>query len=173
MAAGLAIVVAAAGVASAAPGDTTVTFSVSGGSLSISVPAGPVGLGSGLPGTSVSGQLGGVTVTDARALLSASWTASVISSSFTTGGGTSAETVPASAVSYWSGTATATTGTGTFTPGQPTAGQAQTLDSSRTAYGLAGGTGNNSATWNPTLAIAIPAAAVNGVYTGTVTHSVA
>lgn len=171
VAAGAAIVVAVAGVASAAPGDTTVTFSVSGGSLAISVP-GSAGLGSGLPGSSVSGQLGNVTATDTRALLTASWTASVISSSFTTGGAATAETVPASAVSYWSGTASATSGLGIFTPGQATAGQAQTLDSSRTAYGLAGGTGNNSATWNPTLVVAIPAGAVNGTYTGTVTHSI-
>ncbi|MEV6209721.1 hypothetical protein [Kitasatospora sp. NPDC051914] len=171
VAAGVAMAVAAAGVASAA--DTPVTFSVSGGSLSISVPAVPVGLGSAAPGGSVGGQLGSVTVTDARALLAASWTASVVSGSFTTGGGTAAETVPASAVSYWSGTASATTGTGTFTPGQATSGQAQTLDTTRTAYSLSGGTGNNSATWNPTLAITIPAGAVNGIYTGTVTHSVA
>ncbi|MER7756416.1 hypothetical protein [Kitasatospora sp. NPDC097643] len=173
VAAGAAIVVATAGVAVAAPGDTTVTFSVSGGSLAVSVPSGPVGLGSGLPGNPVSGQLGNVTVTDARALLTASWTASVISGNFTTGGATSAETVPASAVSYWSGTATSTTGTGTFVPGQASVGQAQTLNVSRTAYSLTAGVGNNSATWNPTLIVAIPSGAVNGSYTGTVTHSVA
>ncbi|WP_206671123.1 hypothetical protein [Streptomyces sp. CB01881] len=166
------MVIAVAGVASAAPGDTTVTFSVSGGALSVSVPT-SAGLGSALPGNSVSGQLGNVTVTDSRALLSAAWTASVVSTSFTTGAGTPAETIPASAVSYWSGTATATTGTGTFTPGQATAGQAQTLGTSRTAYTLSAGVGNNSATWNPTLVVAIPAGAVNGTYTGTVTHSVA
>ncbi|WBP90327.1 hypothetical protein [Kitasatospora cathayae] len=170
--AGVATVVAVAGVASAAPGDTTVTFSVSGGSLAISVP-GSAGLGSGLPGNTLSGQLGNVTVTDTRALLTAAWTASVISTSFKTGGGTAAETIPASAVSYWSGTASSTTGLGVFTPGQATAGQAQTLDVSRTAYSLTGGTGNNSATWNPTLVIAIPNSAVNGTYTGTVTHSIA
>jgi hypothetical protein len=173
VAAGAAMVVAVAGVASAAPGDTTVTFSVSSGSLSISVPAGPVGLGSGTPGNSITGQLGNVTVTDARALLTAAWTASVISTSFKTGGGTTAETVPASAISYWSGTASSTTGSGTFTPGQASAGQAQTLNVSRTAYTLTGGVGDNSATWNPTLIVAIPASAVNGTYTGTVTHSVA
>ncbi|GAA2275371.1 MULTISPECIES: hypothetical protein [Kitasatospora] len=170
--AGAATVVAVAGVASAAPGDTTVTFSVSGGSLAISVP-GSASLGGGAPGNSISGQLGNVTVTDARALLTAAWTASVTSTSFKTGGGTTAETVPTSAVSYWSGTASATTGLGTFTPGQATAGQAQTLDTSRVAYSLSGGTGDNSATWNPTLVIAIPASAVNGTYTGTVTHSIA
>ncbi|MFJ9847708.1 hypothetical protein ACIRYZ_46305 [Kitasatospora sp. NPDC101155] len=60
-----------------------------------------MGLGSGLPGNSVSGQLGNVTVTDTRALLTAAWTASAISTSFTTGIGTAAETIPASSVSYW------------------------------------------------------------------------
>ncbi|MGA5823860.1 hypothetical protein ACPC54_39175 [Kitasatospora sp. NPDC094028] len=173
VAAAAAMVVANAGVAGAAPGDTTVTFSVSAGSLTISVPAGPAGLGSGPPGNSVSGQLGNVTVTDDRALLTAAWTASAISTSFKTGGGTTAETVPASAVSYWSGTASSTTGLGVFTPGQATAAQAQSLNVSRTAYSLTGGTGNNSATWNPTLVVAIPASAVNGTYTGTVTHSIA
>ncbi|MEV7180318.1 hypothetical protein [Kitasatospora sp. NPDC093679] len=170
VAAGAAAVVAVAGVANAA--DTTVTFSVSGGALSISVPS-SASLGAGLPGNTVSAQLGAVTATDARALLTASWVASVTSTSFTTGGGTPAETVPNSAVSYWSGAATATTGTGTFTPGQATAGNAQTLSSSRTAFSLSGGTGNNSATWNPTIVVALPAAAVNGTYTGTVTHSIA
>ncbi|MFJ9847707.1 hypothetical protein ACIRYZ_46300 [Kitasatospora sp. NPDC101155] len=60
-----------------------------------------------------------------------------------------------------------------MTPGQATAAQAQSLNVSRTAYSLTGGTGNNSATWNPTLVVAIPASAVNGTHTGTVTHSIA
>jgi hypothetical protein len=43
----------------------------------------------------------------------------------------------------------------------------------RTAFTLTLGVGNNSFTWNPSLIVAIPAAAVAGLYTGTVTHSVA
>jgi hypothetical protein len=172
LAAATATVVAAAGVASAATGDTTVTFSVSGGSLAVSVP-GSAALGSGLPGDTISAQLGNVTATDSRAVLAAAWTDSVISGPFKTGGNTPAETIPNSSVSYWSGTASATTGLGTFTPGQAAAANKQTLDTSRTAYSLAAGTGNNSATWNPTLVIAVPASAVNGTYTGTVTHSIA
>lgn len=35
-----------------------------------------------------------------------------------------------------------------------------------------GGTGNNFATWNPTLVVNVPVGTVQGVYTGTVTHSV-
>jgi hypothetical protein len=34
------------------------------------------------------------------------------------------------------------------------------------------GSGDNTATWNPTVAMAVPATAVGGLYTGTITHSV-
>src|SRR5438046_603718 len=76
-------------------------------------------LGSAGPGASVTSQLGAVTVTDDRAALNATWTATVSATSFTTGGATATETIANSALSYWSGPATATTGTGTATPGQP------------------------------------------------------
>ncbi|MDH6580461.1 hypothetical protein [Kitasatospora sp. MAP5-34] len=172
LAVGVVLVVTGAGVADAAPGDTSTTFSVTAGALSIAVPA-SAALGSVLPGNTVTAQLGAVTVTDARALLTAAWTASVVSTSFQTGGGTAPETIATSAVSYWSGAATATAGTATFTPGQATAGAAQTLASSRTAFTATAGVGNNTAAWNPTLVVAVPAGAVGGTYTGTVTHSVA
>jgi hypothetical protein len=159
------------GSASAAPGDTTTTVAVSGGALSISVPA-SANLGTVGAGANASGQLGAVTVTDARGLLTASWTASVTSTAFKTGGGTAAETIAAANVNYWSGPATATTGVGVFTPGQLTALLAQPLGSSKTAFTLTLGVGNDSATWNPTLVVNVPASAVAGTYTGTVTHSV-
>jgi hypothetical protein len=165
---------AATGPAYAATsGTTTTTFTVTGGALSITVPPSTVSLGSGAPGSTITAQLGVVQVTDARALLAASWTGSVASTSFVTGGATTPETVPAADVSYWSGPATATTGSGTFTPGQANAGAAVTLAASRTAFTLASGVGDNSAAWNPTFIVSLPAAAVVGTYTGTVTHSVA
>ncbi|WP_433253350.1 hypothetical protein ACQPYK_09805 [Streptosporangium sp. CA-135522] len=154
---------------------TTVTFTVTApGGLTITVPDGPVNIGSGAPGTQISGPLGPVTVSDQRAALNATWVASVIAApaGFTTGGGTAPETVPTSAVLYWSGTAT-TTGTGTFVPGQIDAAAAQTLTVTRTAYSKTTGSGNNSATWTPTIVINIPAQAVAGTYTGTINHSVA
>jgi hypothetical protein len=79
----------------------------------------------------------------------------------------------AGAARYWSGPATATAGTGTFVPGQANAAAAQSLDVSRTAFSKTTGSGNNSATWNPTVVIDIPSQAVIGTYTGTVNHSVA
>ena len=78
-----------------------------------------------------------------------------------------------SQISYWSGPATATTGTGTFTAGQPTAANAVTLTVNRTAFSLTGGSAVNSASWNPTLVVAVPLSTVAGTYTATITHSVA
>lgn len=151
--------------------DTSVTFAVQAGSLAVSVPA-DADLGTGDPGQTQTGQIGAVTVTDERAALVAAWTASVTSTAFTTGGGTADETIPNSAVEYWSGAATAASGTGTFLPGQVIAASAVVLNQQRTAFALTAGVGSNSATWNPTLEIAIPAAAVTGTYRGTVTHTV-
>ena len=58
-------------------------------------------------------------------------------------------------------------------PGQANAAAAQSLSANRTAFSLASGSGNNSASWNPTLIANVPAGAVAGTYTGTITHSVA
>lgn len=145
--------------------DTTVTFTVTSGALSMSAPA-TAALGSGAPGTTISGALGAVTVTDDRALLSATWTVTVSSSDFTTGGSTPAETIPATDVGYDPGTVT-TTGTVTATSTPVTlSGTAQPVE-----VGTAG-VGDNTASWDPTVAVAVPASAVGGTYTGTVTHSV-
>jgi hypothetical protein len=167
-----ALVVAAALPAAADPGtDSTVTFTVVSGGLSISAPAsadlGNVSVG----GESVSAQLGSVTVNDLRGVLAGSWTATVSSTDFTTGGGTSGETVNKSNISYWSGPAQWTTGVGTFIPGQPTAGDAVTLDETHTAFSAINVSGANSAGWNPAVVVNLPMSAVAGVYAGTITHS--
>ncbi|WP_432901430.1 hypothetical protein ACQP1S_30605 [Micromonospora matsumotoense] len=165
----------AAAPAAAAPTDTTtVTFEVLAGTLDIDAPA-TADLGTGSPGGTITGQLGSVTVTDGRASADASWVATVVSTDFQTGGGTASETVLASEINYWSGAATATTGTGTFTPEQPTTGDQEPLDTTTplTAFSHVGGTGNNTAVWNPTLVVNVPLDSQAGIYTGTVTHSVA
>lgn len=43
----------------------------------------------------------------------------------------------------------------------------------RSKFTLTAGSSVNSATWNPTLSVAVPAAAVAGTYAATITHSVA
>jgi hypothetical protein len=58
-------------------------------------------------------------------------------------------------------------------PGQATALLAQSLSASRTAFSASATVGNNTTTWNPTLVVTLPSDAVAGLYSGTVTHSVA
>ncbi|WFF01841.1 hypothetical protein [Micromonospora sp. WMMD964] len=171
--AGAAAVVALASPAAAAPsGDTIVTFTIATADLNIVVPA-AVNLGSVFAGNSITGELGTVTVSDQRAALAATWVATVTSSSFTTGGGTPEETITPNNVEYWSGAATATSGTGTFVPGQPTQADAVVLNVPRTAFSKTSGSGANSASWAPDIRITIPATAVGGTYSGVITHSVA
>jgi hypothetical protein len=152
----------------AAPGsdpDTTVTFAVTSGLLTITAPIAS-DLGSGAPGGTISGALGAVTVTDNRALLSASWTATASSTNWTTGTATPAETIPASDANYDPGPV-ATTGTITVTPTDITL-----SNSPQTVVSASAGTGDNTASWDPTVSVVVPAAAVTGTYTATLTHSV-
>jgi hypothetical protein len=162
-----AAVTANARASSPAPGDpdTTVTFTVTVGALSMTAPV-SANLGAGAPGSTIAGPIGAMTVTDDRALLSAAWAATASSTAFTTGGATPAETVPATAAIYAPGTLTST-GTITLT-GTPIT---LTGAAAPVVAGTAG-VGNNTATWNPALSVAVPAAAVGGAYTGTLTQSV-
>lgn len=170
----LAIVTAFAGLglvaATALPAlavDTVVTFSITTAGITISAP-GTANLGSVATGaTSISGQIGPVTVTDDRATLNGSWTATAISTDFTTGAGSPAETIGNINVTYSAGAATTTTGEGTFTPGP-----GGIINVPRVAFTGTTLVGDNTATWNPTLTVTIPAAAVGGTYSGTVTQSV-
>ena len=166
LAVGASALVFAAPGASAATG-TTATFTLSGGSLSITQPS-TAALGTAATGAlTLSGSLGSVSVSDGRGLLTATWTATVASTSFTTGGGTTYETVAGSSIAYGAGTATATSGVGAFTPGVLTG-----MGTSGTA-GSWTGTGNNSASWNPTITFTLSPSQVAGTYSGTITHSVA
>jgi hypothetical protein len=146
---------------------TAATFVLGGGSLSITQPA-SASLGTVTPGTlTLSHQLGTVTVSDSRGLLTDSWTASVISTNFVTGGSTTYETVTAANIAYSAGTATSTSGIGTFTPG--------TL-ATMAVSGVAGtwaGTSSNTVSWDPTITFTLSPSQSAGTYSGTITHSVA
>ena len=153
---------------------TTTTFTLSGGSLSISAPSSTVNLGTtGTGSSTVSAQLGTVTVTDSRGALAGSWTATAASTDFTTGGASANETVAKANVNYWSGAATASSGTAVFLPGQVLSANEVAIGSAQTAFSASAIVGNDSASWNPTIDVHLPAAAVTGTYTGTITHSVA
>jgi hypothetical protein len=170
IAAGLAL---SAAIASPARAEVTnTTFEITSAGISVTPPA-SADLGSVTTADSISTALGSVTVADGRGTLLGTWAASVESSDFTTGDETANETIGKANVSYWSGAATASSGTAVRVPGQLLAANAQALSASRTAFSATGTLGTNSTTWNPTIVVAVPAAAVAGTYSGTITHSVA
>lgn len=150
-----------------ATGATSATVTVTGGVLAISVPADAGSLGTlanSVGGGTVSGPLGQVQVSDARSAVAGSgWVASVISTAFTPPAGAA---IAASAVSYTVG-AIAKVGTATYTANNP--GNLSGVAPAVTATGI---TGDNSATWNPTITVAIPGGLGAGVYSATITHSV-
>lgn len=157
------------GAVSAPPEDIDTSFLLVEGSLAISAPSGPVGLGatpgSAGPGVVGPSPIGTVTVTDGRGLLLAGgWVASVRSSNFT-GGGT---TIPATRISY--GTpAAARTGPGSLILTHRSVTDLTQDRAVQTATLVIGG---STATWNPTISVAVPAGAPSGTYTATLTHSV-
>jgi hypothetical protein len=154
--------------ASAAAGDSAATVTIQSGFLLMTVPANAGNLGSSpnnVGGETISGPLGQVQVNDARSAPAGSgWVASVISSAFTPPAGAA---IPASRVSYTAGTITKV-GTATYTANDP--GDLTGVSPAVTASGI---TGDNSATWNPTISVAVPGGMAAGVYSATITHSVA
>lgn len=163
---------AAAVVAPPASADTSGVTSMSmeivaGGGLSIIVPG-----NAGSPGTRVStsgpgiisGALGQVKVVDARsAPANSTWTASAIATAFTPPAGPA---LPASAVGYIAGEIVKT-GTATYEANDPT--NLTGVSPVVTATGISG---DNSATWTPTIKLTVPGGMAAGVYTATITHSV-
>jgi hypothetical protein len=158
--------VALAATAAPAFAITPASFEVTGGGLTISAPTGAnVDLGarlaSNVAGT-ISGSLGVVTVSDLRGGAT-TWTASVISSAFTP---TAGPAVAASLVSY---------NAGVITPSGPVTAVGGVFANLTGVVPVVTGTstGPSSATWNPLILVAIAANLAPGIYTATVTHSVA
>jgi len=153
--------------ASAAPGGSTATITIQGGALAITVPVDAGNLGTkvnNVGGETISGPLGQVQVSDARSAAAGSgWVTSVISTAFTP---TAGPAIAASAVSYTAGPITKV-GTATYTANDP--GDLTGVVPAVTATGI---TGDNSATWNPTISVAVPGGVAAGVYAATITHSV-
>ena len=142
--------------------DTGATFSLTGGQLTLSVgaTAALTDEASGVAANVITGTLGAVAVTDARGG-TAGWVTSAASTTFT-GTGLSVST----GVAYTNGTVTET--------GANTVAAVTSAALTTTATAVATATavsGNNSATWNPTLDVSMPAGALAGAYAGTVTTS--
>lgn len=151
--------------ASAATGDTTTTAAVAAGFVTITVP-GTLALTSTGPGVAATGTVGAVTVTDATASV-VGWVTSISVDDFTTGAA-GATTIPAEDFSY---TATDADTTGSAVApvvtnaGQVNGGENVVVQSATAA-------GNNTATWTAAVSLAVPATAIAGEYTSTLTHTV-
>ncbi len=151
----------------ATTGGTAATVTVTGGFLSITVPTNAGNLGTQadtVGGETISGPLGQVQVNDARdAIAGSGWVATVIATAFTPPAGPA---IPASAVSYAVGTITQV-GTATYTADNPV-----NLTGVAPAVTATGITGDNSATWSPTINVTVPGGFAAAVYSATITHSV-
>jgi hypothetical protein len=165
IAAAVMVTLAIAGPASAA--GTAATVTVTGGALAITVPANAGNIGTiadTVLGGTISGPLGQVQVNDARGAAAGSgWVATVISTAFTPPSG---PTIGAASVGYTVGPITQV-GTATYTADNP-----PNLTGVVAAVTATGITGDNSATWDPTINVAVAGGTVAGVYSGTITHSV-
>lgn len=146
---------------------SSATVTLQGGGLSISAPtdAGNLGTKSNEVGAvTISGQLGQVQVTDSRGAPAGSgWTATAISTAFTQTAGPS---IGAASVGYTAGTITKV-GIATYTANDPP--NLTGVSAVVTATAI---TGDNTASWNPTIHVAVGGAMEAGVYLGTITHSV-
>lgn len=147
---------------------TTATVTIESGALSITVPVDAGSLGSRtntVQGGVISGPLGEVQVNDARSAAAGSgWVASAISTAFTPASGPA---IAASAVGYTAGTITKV-GTATYTANDPS-----DLTAAVPVVTATGITGDNSATWNPTINVTVPGGMAAGTYSAVITHSVA
>ncbi|WP_114423057.1 hypothetical protein [Nocardioides houyundeii] len=167
----LTCLVTALGVADPAAADeiaeSSVGVTLEGGGLSISAPSEVENLGtaSSLVGpVTISGQLGQVQVIDTRSAPEGSgWTATAISTAFTQTAGPS---IGAGSIGYSVGPIDRS-GTATYTANDPV--DLTGVSPVVTATAI---TGNNTATWNPTIHVAVSADMPAGVYRGTITHSV-
>lgn len=165
--------------ANAAPGDTGVTFTLTGGSLSLTTPTATANLTSGgalslslAGGQSVSGQLGATTVSDLRGLATHVDTVTMSTTDFSDGAATPDVIAKSNATAY-SGAATGTTGIAVTVPTTSALPASIGNTGGATVFQMTGVVGQATATYNPTVTVNIPAGAVAATYTGTVTQTVA
>jgi hypothetical protein len=147
--------------------DTTLTVTVVGGELQISVKSATKNFGTveNTPdGTVVSGSLGEVTVLDNRnAPDGSNWVATASATKLESKKGSG---ISAGNVRYSAGTVN--------TEGTVTVQTSETVTLGRPRAVVTGSeiSGNNQARWTPKITITIPAGVVAGTYTGTITHSI-
>lgn len=172
--------VAAPLVAHAADGPNTVTFTLDSNGIAVTQVTDPVSLTAtaqkvgATGGTQVQGQLGTIAVIDDRGDATSNWQSSVVTTPFVN----AHKTLPVTAVTYSTGNVSvdSLTPSNPITPATFAVGPEGIAPNSaaldlQTATALPG---NNSASWAPTITVALPAyGQVSGDYTATITHSVA
>ncbi|MCW2759821.1 MAG: putative secreted protein [Marmoricola sp.] len=141
-------------------GETAATFSLAGGTIDVTAAPSAALSNASTGAGSVTGLLGTVAVSDTRGT-TVGWVVTAASTPFTDGAGSDS-----TSVSYNSNTVAST---GIVTAGSE---GATLID---TAANVVVGTdvsGNNTASYAPSLTVALPASALVGDYTGTVTTSI-
>jgi hypothetical protein len=166
--AGTAAVLAVGLATPAMADDTTATFNVTGGTLTVAGQPSAT-LTDAAIANAAEGALGVVTVTDARNNANSAWTATAQSGSFTTGVGDANRSIPNTAATYTTGVVTE--GLGAADNAAITSAAGVFGVDARTAASNTG-FGDNAATWNPMLSIMVPAGTLSGIYSGVVTTSV-
>jgi hypothetical protein len=148
--------------------DTTSTVAVSGGTLTIGAPETSVltNITSSSSEQEATATLTDVSVIDDRAS-TATWTASVALSAFS-GASTSGTVIPPETAVYTPAAAVVTVSPTTVVT--PTT--ATDLSTAKAVQASGGGTSSNTATWDATLTVKVPALALADDYTATLTHSV-
>jgi hypothetical protein len=170
---GLAAVAGMVVAAAPASAGTGVTFTLTGGSLSIAQPSATAtitGVTSTALGTTSTGSLGSTTVTDTRAS-TAGWAVSMSSTDLSDGA--THTIVAGKMVAYLSAVPTATSGTAVVTTTKLSAVTGLTLANTAGSLMTATTVGSNVVSFNPTVQLTVDSTDIAGTYTGTVTQTVA
>jgi hypothetical protein len=154
----------AGGATPAAANDTATTFALTAGPLSLTVQptATLTDEATGVPANVITGTLGLVSVDDTRGGV-LTWEVSVISTAFV---GALGAPSSSTSVSYTAGVVTET-GTITVADGALTV-----VDTEQAVVSPTSLSGNNTASWTPTLDVSMPAGSLADTYTGTVSTSI-
>jgi hypothetical protein len=147
-----------------------VTFTLSGGSLSLTAPGSATltaAGGLGVTGTSVSGTFGDTTVSDTRGTLAHTVTVNMSTTAFTDA---SNDTVAAANATAYSGTATVS-GVAVSVPTTAVLPASIGNQGGATIFSMTGVVGSASAVYDATVSVTIPSSAVAGSYSGTVTQT--
>lgn len=120
--------------------------------------------------TELTGALPKVTVSDTRNPLLGTWTVAVDATSFTDGA-TTAHVIQGADIDYWSGAVGEVTGVVLPVGQQATQLVAVDLSAQRNAVVATGASGNNSASFTPSISVNVSGAPA-GTYTGSIVHSV-